>query len=503
MADDRLWAQLQGEAAKKFARATELSPEKDRVQAEWGRVLERLALASGQAVPALAPPPRPGALGPAAPPAAGPPSPRRQKSLEAALAHYQLAWDLGGKYDAAESLARVAALLAFGAAGQAEFESLFLKAATLGRQAVRASDSPAGAWLAWARSLLAFREAGLPPARLGLAVAEIFAAFNHCLRSGPESVPRLVEMADGAWSLAAQFPEAQDQALSLLIEICRRLARLDPAEPGYGFALGLSLYAQLASRPAWPDDPAVTGDLSAKMAFQEALAAFLESLESLSLWRPRAASPAPAGQAQAFGPLRFLAPEVGQAWVYAPGATFQERLASALNRPVGRLLAMARPEGLPPWYQFQLASFLRLAAAAGYLPPEEQMAYWRLALRYLRLARGREAGGQDLGLIMAEEGLVLAELNLLNPAPDPALLKEAETLWAAAEKVAPGSSHYARARWASWRGDEEGLRKSLAHPPAWEDSLVWPSFQRAMADPAFKAYRGESWLKAAWHGYSR
>ncbi|MDR1607463.1 MAG: hypothetical protein LBT38_03540 [Deltaproteobacteria bacterium] len=487
LADQKLWEARQTEAANKFTESVKLSPDKARAYARWGQALE---FGAYSLAPFLNLPPD--SL-----------SQRRQKTLTEAQNLYQKAWDLGQKLDNLESLARVSLFLAFAAKDKAVFTDLFAQATLLGHQTVRSSDNPAGAWLNWARHCLTFQARGLNPEWREYALAEVFAAYNHYLALNVARIPNLIEMADGIWSMAAQYPEAQDQALNLLIDICRRLSQLAPQEPGYSFALGLTVFAQLANRPAWPDDPSVTSDLTAKKALQEVLSAFADGLESLAVWRPNSDSPPPAGQAQAYEPLRFLVPEIGQAWVYAPAATFQERLASALNRPVGRLLAMARPETLPPWHQLQLAAFLRLAAASGYPPPEEQMAYWRLALRLLRLAGSKETDNPDLGSILAEEGLVLAELNLLNRAPDPGLLKQAQALWERAEKIAPGSSHYAKARWAAWRGDRAELEKSLAHPPAWEDNLTWPSFPRAISDPAFRPYRSEPWLKAAWFGYSR
>jgi hypothetical protein len=487
-ADDRLWAVNRTEAAKKFQKFLEFSPQKDRAHRHWGQVLEAKArlLAPG-----------PGAV------ELGDRAARYSQSLTQAQEQYQKAWDLGQNIDDLQSLARVTALLAFEAKTFPEFLALFQKAVNFSHLAVRSAENPARAWLAWTEVCLAFTKRSLPLEYTERVVAEIFASYNHFLSAGSLAIPELIEIADGIWAIAAQYPAGQDQALSLITDICRRLKRLAPLEPGYGFALGLTVYAELANRPAWPDDPAVTSDLAAKRAFNEVLSSFLEGLEGLSLWRPSMDLAPPAGTGQAYEPLRFLAPEVGQAWVYAPLATFQERLASALNRPVSRLLAMAQPQTLPPWYQLKLASFLRLAAATGYPPEEEQMAYWRLALDLLRQAESKEPAGLDLGLILAEEGLVLAELNLLNPTPDPALLKEALSLWDQAEKLAPGSSHYARARWAAWRGDLAEMKKSLAHPPALEDNFTWPSFREAISDPAFRAYREEPWLKAAWFGYSR
>ncbi|MDR1084850.1 MAG: hypothetical protein LBP22_08330 [Deltaproteobacteria bacterium] len=478
-ADDRRWAGYQAEAARKFTKYTELFPDKAQAHYVWGRVLEFGAYTVSPYLAELS------ELSQTA---------RYLKTLTEARTQYEKALKLQESLEHLEALARVSLFLAFEAKDKEAFEAEFIKAVRLGHQAVRGADNPPQGWFNWGRDCLNFRQRIIPPPYRGYLTAEAFSSFNRYLNSNSVQLPSLTEMADLVWTVAAEYPEEQDQALSLLIAVCRKLTAIAPQEPGYGFALGLSVYAQLNGRPAWPDDPAVTDDYSAKKAFLEVMYAFLESLEGLSVWQQGSQAPEP---------LKFMAPEVGRPFLYANRATFQERLASALNRPVVRLLSMARPETLPPWYRFQTASFLRLAAASGYPPEEEQMAYFRLALHYLRLARTEEDNNPFLGLIMAEEGLVLAELNLLNPTPDPILLNEAESLWAEAEKITPGSSHYARARWSAWRGDEENLKKSLSHPVSWEDNLTWPDYRQGVKDPAFRAYINQSWFKKAWFGYSR
>jgi hypothetical protein len=478
-ASDRLWEQLQAEAAKKLAKAAELSPDKAEAFYQWGRVLEFNSYLVSPFLSQISPASQAGRL---------------RKTLTEARNQYEKAYSQENRLQYLDSLARVSLNLAKQEKKLEDFKAALAKAVSLGHQAVRGAGSSPRAWLAWGRLCLD-SPASLPAAFRPYLTAEGFSAYNRWLLSNPVRASELIELADEVWTLASQHPGDRDQALSMLIDICRRLVRLAPQEPGYGFALGLTVLAQLSSRPAWPDDPAVTNDLSAKRAFLEVLKAYQGSLEGLSL------SPGPAPGLPAAAPLRFLAPEVGIG-PFSALASYPERLALAFNRPAGRLLAMARPETLPPWYQYQLASFLRLAAASGYLPEEEQMAYWRLALHYLRLAK-KSPDTSCLAAVLAEEGLVLAELNLLNSAPDPSLLYQAENLWQEAEKLAPDSSRYARARWAAWQGERAALEDSLRHPAALEDSLVWPAFEQGSLDPAFRPMHREAWFKKAWFGYSR
>jgi hypothetical protein len=83
------------------------------------------------------------------------------------------------------------------------------------------------------------------------------------------------------------------------------------------------------------------------------------------------------------------------------------------------------------------------------------------------------------------------------------LLLKAEESWNEAENLSPGSTLYARARWAAWSGDIPLLINNLAHPAFSEDNFDWPSFEEACFDPAFSFYKNESWFKAAWFGYSQ
>jgi tetratricopeptide (TPR) repeat protein len=477
--DDRRWALLQAEAIKKLTKSLELSPQKDQAQFNWGRIIEDQSYLVSPYLAELPPLSQ---------------KTRYQKCLLEALSHYQKAQEILSRAVYLQSLARVTLYLSLEEPDPLKFPKRFQEAVSLSHQGILSSDGP-NLWLTWARTCLDIKK-DLPLEYRQFLLAEALSAFNRYLSADTAKIPDLIDMADRVWLMAAQYPDQQDQALGLLIEICRRLTQLAPKEPSYGFALGLSIYAQLAGRPAWPDDPAVTEDPAAKKAFLEVMSSFLESLEGLSLRPGSGQSPYPEGL-----PLHFMSPEVGQIFLHSPRATFQERLASSLNRPLGRFLAMARPKTLPPWYKYQLACFLRLAAASGYLPEEEQMAYWRYALSILQDAKSENS--PLMGPILAEEGLIAAELNLLSPLAAKSLVAEAENLWQTAEKISPGSSHYARARWAGWQGDRENLEKSLNHPAAWEDELIWPNFNQAVNDPAFRPYRGEAFFKKAWFGYSR
>jgi hypothetical protein len=188
--DDRAAAAADALAAKKMAQAVLLSPIKDRVHASWGRTLERKAEAVA-------------AMGDGVPESSK--ASRYLNALTLARDQYRLAWELGQSFDSLESLARVSVLLAYETKDPAAFVDLFQKATTLGRQAVRASDNPAAAWLSFARALLAFNAQKDPPKFLReRAVAEIFAAYNHYLSLNPASVPDLAETADGIWAIAAR-----------------------------------------------------------------------------------------------------------------------------------------------------------------------------------------------------------------------------------------------------------------------------------------------------------
>jgi hypothetical protein len=167
-----------------------------------------------------------------------------------------------------------------------------------------------------------------------------------------------------------------------------------------------------------------------------------------------------------------------------------------------------RPFDLPPWYKLKAASFFRLVAASGYPPPEEQMAYFRLALALLEQAADETLslypGDSSRPDILAEEGLVLAEMTLVNPKESSYLLKRAEDLWLEADRLESGKSHYARARWAAWQDDLQALKVYLRHEAKSQGFFLgWPSWKEIRFEPSFRKHARESWFKAAWFGYSR
>jgi hypothetical protein len=239
--------------------------------------------------------------------------------------------------------------------------------------------------------------------------------------------------------------------------------------------------------------------------------------------------------------LAFMEPE-SLLRVTLSSSSRAERNAESLNAFTARLFDLAAPDELPAWHRLQLASFFRRAAASGYLPPEEERAYFRLALRTLSgaeaLLRDPDADGGLLPFVLSERGLALAESGLslepaaaapsggappasagtpaassatspaASPPPSPAAASEAleaaaNALWDEADALRAGASGYARARWAAWSGGRGELGPHLAHGAADEDSLLWPRFREAVLEPSFRDHKDKAWFKALWFGYSR
>ncbi len=110
------------------------------------------------------------------------------------------------------------------------------------------------------------------------------------------------------------------------------------------------------------------------------------------------------------------------------------------------------------------------------------------------------------GLTRSELGLLLAERTLAEPGRKAADLREAEDLWREAEELRPGSSLYARARWAAWRGDVPAMKEHLRRlRMEKEKSGAWlsPDFEVAVDDPALADYVNEPWFRRAWFGFDR
>jgi hypothetical protein len=106
-------------------------------------------------------------------------------------------------------------------------------------------------------------------------------------------------------------------------------------------------------------------------------------------------------------------------------------------------------------------------------------------------------------LILAERGLLLAEMSLLAKNDRDFLLQAAALNFDLAERDSPGSSRYSKARWAAWTESPENLALYLSHTVAEQYNLLWPSLSEARLEPAFRDLIDERWFKTAWFGYSR
>jgi hypothetical protein len=104
---------------------------------------------------------------------------------------------------------------------------------------------------------------------------------------------------------------------------------------------------------------------------------------------------------------------------------------------------------------------------------------------------------------MAERGLLFAEMSLLVKEDQDYLLLEAENSWKLAEAESPGSSRYSKARWAAWSEPPEVLAPFLRHSVDEQINLLWPSWDEARLEPAFRDLIDLHWFKTAWFGYSR
>jgi hypothetical protein len=106
-------------------------------------------------------------------------------------------------------------------------------------------------------------------------------------------------------------------------------------------------------------------------------------------------------------------------------------------------------------------------------------------------------------LILAERGLLFAEMSLLAENNREFLLETAVSVWNLAELESPGSSRYSRARWAAWTENPETLAPFLAHTVDEQTNLLWPSLSEARLEPAFRNLIDQPWFKSAWFSYSR
>ena len=278
------------------------------------------------------------------------------------------------------------------------------------------------------------------------------------------------------------------------------------------------MYSILAATPDWPYDWSFSESDYAKTSFALALASFRDGLELLSrsgLPTIRPWETAAGGGDGGDAPWPF--PRTGEllTTTFSPGATltlatFQERLGTILNRQLDRLVTTISPETLPPWYKLRLASFFRRIGSTGYPPPEDQMAFYRLAEILLSQAESEYHAPADPALarmrfasILAEKGLLMAEMSMVAQSDVDFLMGEAERFWTGAETASPGASRYSLARWAAWSRNVELIVPLLRHSAEQQDHFLWPTFQEAAYEPSFTPYHHQSWFKNAWFGYNR
>lgn len=507
-ADFRVFRFYVEEASRKFTRYADMRKPQGAAFYEWGWRLE------GEANSIIR------SLGAAEPSMRQDLAERVRLAIDQAAEKYRRAYELTPQRPAhAQSLGRI--LLKVAALGPADtFASTCDESRRYASLAINADPDTAEAWFGRGVDLLEAGRLARSPAEVSdLLVGEALAAFRQYLRANNNRTDHLRIMADEIWQAAENSPSHRVAALTILTDVCARLIALNPSEPDYHFARALTLYSLLAATPQWPYDWNFSESQYAKTSFVIALASFRDGLELLS----RSGLPT-IRPWETYG--NSLEGEDSAPWPFprssdlltradSPGATlrlatFQERLATILNRQLERLLTTMRPETLPSWYKLRLAGFFRRVASTGYSPPEDQMAFYRLAEILLDQAEIEYHAPDDPGLgrsrfgnILSEKGLLMAEMSLVAQADVDFLLSEAEKCWTGAEAASPGASRYALARWNAWGGDEELLRPLLRHTAEQQDNFLWPTYQEAAYEPSLAPFHGQSWFKDAWFGYSR
>jgi hypothetical protein len=503
--DGRIFKYYLEESGRKFDRYAALSQQSVAAFLDWGRLLEAeadfLSGASNFSDPEEK-------------------SARVRQLIDLATEKYRRAYELEPLRPAcARSLGRI--LLKTAALGPEDtFDTTSEESRRYASLAINADPDTAEAWFIRGVDLLEAGRLAPSPARVSdRLVAEAMTAFRQYLRANNNRTDHLRVMADNIWRAAESSPSHRVAALTVLSDVCSRLIALNPAEADYHFARSLTLYSLLAATPDWPDDWNFSESDYAKTSFAVALASFRDGLELLSRsglpsirpWETYGLAPGPAADANfPFTGSLDLLRGAGSPGASLRLATFQERLATILNRQLERLLSAMRPETLPPWYKLRLASFFRRVGSTGYPPPEDQMAFYRLAEILLNEAEAEYHSPADPALgrsrfasILSEKGLLMAEMSLVAQADVDFLLSEAEKFWTGAEAASPGASRYALARWSAWSGNVELLKPLLSHTAEQQDHYLWPTFQEAAYEPSLAPFYGESWFKNAWFGYSR
>ncbi|MDR2405576.1 MAG: hypothetical protein LBE27_04315 [Deltaproteobacteria bacterium] len=452
---------------------------------------------------------------------------RKSELLALSIAFYQKAMEPSFPALLTQrALAQAQLRLAMLSSDDETFSQRFSEAAKTAHSHAMRDIEPGSAFFQWGETLLL---QGIPerlPQGATLMTSEAIASFRQCLRAGTSDPERLQRMANLTYQVASLNRAQRVPALNLLIDLSSRLKDLRPMEPAYRFAYGLSLLSRIAAEEDFPGDRALFASPSFKGAFLEALSSFSQALELASYGNPSDFTPWGLDIEDRFSRNNtqdsvrapnpsILAPSDDFISFPRPAATHREMLSGTLNQHMLRLFSMLPPQSLPPWYKLRLASFLRRTASTGYLPREEECAYFRLAYRILDEALDDlPIHLEDMflsPLILSEQALILGESTLsLDPEDKTPLseanLQEARTMWDKAESEGSGSSLWARARWAAWSRDEEALKGYLSQSSAQVsqgDAFYWPSFSEAALEPAFRDFRDQPWFKKAWFGYQR
>ncbi|MDR2300757.1 MAG: hypothetical protein LBF38_01750 [Deltaproteobacteria bacterium] len=381
--DYRVWHSYFQIAGQKFQSYVDKSPKPDQALAEWAGLLEQKTYPDLAYLNLLDSEDR---------------LLRINVVLELAKDKYLAAMEIDpDRLSYIKSVSRVLLKLATFKAGT-EFVDLLDESNRLAIRAISRDPNTPGSWLERGHDFLTFMELGTPDAEAkNRLTAEAFSAFYQYLLSNSGQVDNLRKVADRVWRASENSPGLRPQGFRLLVEICQRLISIEPREPDYRFALGLSLYSILATTPDWPDDLAFSDSLSAREAFEKALVNFETGLGLLSELERDAPSPVTLG-------LRSNQTPLPRAWGYAntedrgflsidpgPGAIllsagFQERFGTKVKMELSRLVTAAKPELLPAWYQYRLAALFRRVAASCYPTDIDQMAFFRLSNQYLTSA---------------------------------------------------------------------------------------------------------------------
>ena len=222
-------------------------------------------------------------------------------------------------------------------------------------------------------------------------------------------------------------------------------------------------------------------------------------------------------------PLSYLCHQAGQPMPENMNlASFQAMFTARAAMDVQKIYQANDPLKLSSEDLFELAGMHRHLAGSGMMTIEYQRLYWRRAEDFLRRAlenlppfeeprtdgsemeyfwEGEHLKARTRLQVMAELGLVLCEQTLVDDENREGRLGEAEELWRKAEALRPGAARYARARWAAWRGDREGMLADIGHSQGETALGLFPAFEEAVEDPALADFRHEGWFRRAWYGF--